>query len=339
MKKETIPHTYAPMELQPVKAIPNEPGGDWLFEPKWDGFRCLAFCREGDIDLRSKSGQPLARYFPEVVERLKKIAVREFVLDGELMVYHGKTPSFDSLLQRIHPAQSRVIKLAAETPATYIVFDLLVEADGKNGTKILANEILRKRHKRLEQFAAKHFGKSGEIVLSPATEMASSAKKWFDGKGTELDGVVAKHLDMPYQSGNRLGAVKIKRRKTADCVVGGFRYGTNSKDVGSLLLGLYDDQGRLHHVGFTSALAADEKRALTPKVEALATDKSFTVNVPGAPSRWNNGKETPWTALKPKLVVEISYDHFTDGRFRHGTKILRWRSDKSAKKCDFAQLE
>ena len=334
---ESLPHDYLPMESQPVKEIPS--GDNWLYEPKWDGFRCIAFCEHGEIDLRSKKGQPLGRYFPEVVESLKQLPDGNFVLDGELMIFHGKVPSFDELLQRIHPAQTRIKKLSKETPATFVVFDILQEAQDNGSIRLLANEPLLTRRTELERFAEKCFGKAGDIVLSPATTEFEHAKQWFDSTGVELDGIIAKRSDLPYQTGTRKGAVKVKRAKTADCVLGGFRYGANTSDIGSLLLGLYDDKGELHHVGFTSAFSAAEKKELTKKMEPYITEKSFTANIPGGPSRWNNGKESPWTPLRPELVVEVQYDHFTDGRFRHGTKILRWRPDKAPRQCKFDQLE
>ncbi|MBX9573341.1 MAG: ATP-dependent DNA ligase [Candidatus Obscuribacterales bacterium] len=330
-----LPHEYLPMETQPVKEIPV--GDNWLYEPKWDGFRCIAFCDGDDIDLRSKKGQPLSRYFPEVVEELKKLNAGDFVLDGELMIWQGKTPSFDDLLQRIHPAATRIRKLAEETPATYVVFDMLAEP-GARRSKVLIEENLLTRRQRLEDFAKQHIKRNSRIVLSPATADIDVARDWLSSEGVELDGVIGKRTDLPYQSGNRKGAVKIKRIKTADCVIGGFRYGTNSKQVGSLLLGMYDDEGELHHVGFTSALSSSEKASLTKKLEKLATDESFTQSIPGGPSRWNQGKESPWTPIDPSLVVEVQFDHFTNGRFRHGTKILRWRPDKKPTQCTFEQL-
>lgn len=330
-----LPHDYLPMETQPVKQIPE--GENWLYEPKWDGFRCIAFCEGDEIDLRSKNGQPLARYFPEVVEELKKLKAGNFVLDGELMIWHGDSPSFDDLLQRIHPAATRIRKLAEETPATYVVFDMLAEPVGKK-SKVLSEENLRVRRAKLEKFAKDNIKKNSAIVLSPATDDIDVARGWLSSEGVELDGVIAKRTDLPYQSGNRKGAMKIKRIKTADCVIGGFRYGTNSKTIGSLLLGMYDDEGELHHVGFTSALSSAEKEALTKKLEKLSTDESFTQSIPGGPSRWNQGKESPWTPIDPSLVVEVQFDHFTNGRFRHGTKILRWRPDKKPRQCTFAQL-
>ncbi|MCC7531302.1 MAG: ATP-dependent DNA ligase [Candidatus Melainabacteria bacterium] len=320
------------MEAQLVEKLPG--GEGWQYEPKWDGFRCLAFRDGSEVELRSKSGQSLTRYFPEVVENLLRLKAKHFVLDGELVISEGKSFSFDKLLQRIHPAESRIRKLAEETPATYIVFDLLV---GDN-EKVLVKEDLTERRQKLDKFAGRYFNGHDSIMVSPATLSLQDANKWLATTGAFLDGIVAKRMDLPYQSGNRKGMLKMKRMRTADCVVGGFRYGSNSKLVGSLLLGLYDDEGELHHVGFTSSISAGEKPELTKKLEKLRAKESFTENIPGAPSRWSNERSAEWVPLKPKLIVEVRYDHFTGGRFRHGTKLLRWRPDKAAKQCTMEQI-
>jgi len=325
--------SYPPMEAKSVAQLPS--GDNWQYEPKWDGFRCLAF-RDGDrIDLQSKSGQPLARYFPEVAEALLKLKAKQFVLDGEIVVPIKGQFSFDDLLMRIHPAASRVKKLALETPAKLIVFDLLVDDRGK----AIADETLTARRKKLDAFAKKHFAKNKTIELSPQTSDFKIAKSWLAGAGGDVDGVIAKHLDLPYQSGNRNGMVKVKRLRTADCVVGGFRYASEGKLIGSLLLGLYDEEGLLHHVGFTSSFKAAEKPALTKKVEALIKPPGFTGRAPGGPSRWATDRSAEWKPLAPKLVAEIQYDHFTGGRFRHGTRFLRWRPDKKPGQCKMEQVE
>lgn len=322
---------YPPMEAKSALAIPE--GTQWQYEPKWDGFRCLAF-RDGDrIEIQSKSGQSLGRYFPEVVAALASLAAKKFVLDGEIIVPIGKNLSFDDLLQRIHPAATRVAKLARETPASLVVFDLLV--DGKGAS--LVEEPLHNRRAKLENFAENYF--TGSIFLSPATPKFSIAQKWFQTMGGGLDGIIAKQIDLPYQSGERSGMLKIKNLRSADCVVGGFRYAAKAKVVGSLLLGLYDEEGLLHHVGFTSGLAAAEKPALTRKLEVLIETPGFTGRAPGGPSRWSTGRSEEWKPLKPELVVEVQYDHFTGGRFRHGTRLLRWRPDKKPKQCTMAQVE
>jgi ATP-dependent DNA ligase len=323
---------YLPMEAKSVERLPA--GDNWQYEPKWDGFRCVAF-RDGErVDLQSKSGQPLSRYFPEVVEALLKLKAKQFVIDGEIVVPIKGQFSFDDLLQRIHPAASRVQKLAQETPAKLIVFDLLVDDRGR----AIVEEPLSQRRPKLDGFAKKYFAKNKSIELSPQTDDLKIASDWLAGAGVDLDGVIAKRTDMPYQSGNRHGMVKVKRLRTADCVVGGFRYASAGKVIGSLLLGLYDDQGLLHHVGFSSSFKAEEKPALTRKLEKLIKPPGFTGNAPGGPSRWATERSAEWQPLAPKLVCEVQYDHFTGGRFRHGTKFLRWRPDKKAPQCKFDQI-
>jgi len=326
------------MEALLVDAIPD--GNEWQYEPKWDGFRCLAF-RDGEkVDLLSKSGQPLGRYFPEVVEAVRGLPANKFVLDGEIAVPVNGELSFDELLMRIHPAESRIRKLAKETPALYVVFDLLVDDRGA----ALIELPLEERRVRLEKFAAKHFDAAGSVRLSPATGDLKTAKKWFGSAGVNLDGVIAKRCDMDYRSGERDGMVKVKNMRTVECVVGGFRYGSkDTKTLGSLLLGLYDDDGLLHHVGFCSAISAKERKELTPKIEKLKKPASagggFSGKAPGGPSRWSTERSGEWEALDPKLAVEVRYDHFSGGRFRHGTKFLRWRPDKRPEACTMEQVK
>ena len=324
--------SYPPMEAKSVEQLPT--GEGWQYEPKWDGFRCLAFRDGTRIDLQSKSGQPLGRYFPEVVEALSKLKARQFVIDGEIVVPIKGRFSFDDLLMRIHPAASRIQKLSKETPSKLIVFDLLVDERGES----LADEFLSERRQKLDAFAKKYFAKNKSIELSRQTRDLKIAKDWLAGAGVDLDGVIAKRLDLPYQSGNRHGMVKVKRLRTADCVVGGFRYATEGKVVGSLLLGLYDQKGLLHHIGFSSSFKASEKPALTRKLEALIKAPGFTGNAPGGPSRWATERSAEWQPLAPKLVAEVRYDHFTGGRFRHGTKFLRWRPDKKPTMCTMDQV-
>jgi len=321
------------MEARVAGTLP--PGDGWQFEPKWDGFRCLVFRDKDEVRLQSKSGQPLERYFPEVVERVRALKATSFVLDGELVVPDpaGKGAlSFDDLLQRIHPAASRVKRLAAEFPAALVVFDLLAE-----GKTRLVERPLAERRARLERFIARE--KADGVFLSPATRDRAEAARWLKGAGSGLDGVVAKRADAPYASGSRDAMIKVKQRRTADCVVGGFRYAAGKKVVGSLLLGLYGDDGLLHHVGFTSSFKATEKAALTKKVEALKGGKGFSGRAPGGPSRWSTERSSEWVPLDPKLVVEVEYDHFSQKRFRHGTKFMRWRPDKAPKQCTFEQVE
>jgi len=330
--RSALRRPYPPMEALSVDEIPQ--GTQWQYEPKWDGFRCLAF-RDGDkIELQSKSGQSLTRYFPDLVAALKVLKAKTFALDGEIVVPEGRAFSFDALLQRIHPAASRVTKLSQETPALLIVFDLLVDADGEKLTK----EPLVKRRQALESFMKKQARGQRIIRLSPATAKVTEAKKWLRQVGATLDGIIAKRLDMPYQSGNRNGMQKIKNYRSADCVVGGFRYNEGTKIVGSLLLGLYNDEGLLDHVGFTSSLKASEKKALTTKLRKFAGGEGFSGDKPGGPSRWSTKRSAEWQPLKPALVVEVCYDHFSGGRFRHGTRLLRWRPDKAAKQCTMSQV-
>jgi ATP-dependent DNA ligase len=321
------------MEALSVEEIPSGP--EWQYEPKWDGFRCLAFKDGTEVALQSKAGQPLGRYFPELVKAVSEVPAKEFVLDSEIAIPVGPKLSFEDLQLRLHPAESRVRKLAAATPAIMIAFDLLV---GPNGESLTAKP-LAERREALQRFAGKYLANEGPIFLSPATTDLGIARQWFSNPGETLDGIVAKRRDLPYQSGERSGMQKIKQLRTVDCVVGGFRYGTNSKLMGSLLLGLYDDAGLLHHVGFCSAIRAAEKKELTRKLEALRKPPGFTGRAPGGPSRWSTERSGEWEPLDPKLVVEITYDHFTGGRFRHGTRFVRWRPDKAPNQCTFEQVE
>ncbi|MEP6742616.1 MAG: ATP-dependent DNA ligase [bacterium] len=324
---------FPPMEAQLVDKIPA--GEQWEYEPKWDGFRCLAFRDGNKIELQSKSGQPLARYFPEIVEALLQLKATRFVLDGELVIPVKGGLSFDDLLQRIHPAASRIQKLSRATPANYIVFDLLVD----EACKAIWEQSLAKRRPKLEKFAKKFFAKNAIIELSPKTDSYATAQKWLSTTGLKLDGVIAKRSDLPYRSGTRDGMQKVKRMRTADCVVGGFRYASKGKVVGSLLLGLYDDAGLLHHVGFTSSFNEAEKKELAKKLEPLIQPPGFTGNAPGGPSRWSTERSAEWKPLKTKLVIEVQYDHFTGGRFRHGTRFLRWRPEKKPKACTIDQVK
>jgi ATP-dependent DNA ligase len=321
-----------PMEARSVEEIPS--GHDWQYEPKWDGFRCIAFRDGKKIYLQSKAGQPLARYFPDIVAALGKLPGQQFVLDGELVVPVSGALSFDELQMRLHPAASRVQKLAKANPAIYIVFDLL----GESGRSYLKQH-LRERRRLLERFAHLNLRSTRNIRLSPAATDLRVANKWFKKTGGDLDGVMAKRLDVAYAYGERSAVVKVKQIRTADCVVGGFRYARGARFLGSLLLGLYGDDGLLHHVGFTSAFKASERRALTRKFEALRKPPGFTGNAPGGPSRWSTDRTGEWEPVAPKVVVEVAYDHFTGGRFRHGTKLLRWRPDKKPRQCTMDQVE
>jgi len=323
---------YAPMEAKLVEALPA--GEQWQYEPKWDGFRCLAF-RDGDaVDLRSKAGQPFNRYFPEIVDAVGALTARKAVLDGEIVVPDGDVLSFDDLLMRIHPAASRVAKLARERPALFVVFDLLVDDKGRS----LVERPLAERRERLEAFMAAHVPPGSPLRLSPRTLDVVQAKEWLHALGAGLDGVMAKRRDAGYRSGERTGMEKYKRMRSADCVVGGFRYASAGKVVASLLLGLYDDAGALHHVGFTATLKAAERPALTRKLEQLVAPPGFTGRAPGGPSRWSSERSGEWQPLAPTLVVEVQYDHFSGERFRHGTKLLRWRPDKAPRQCTLQQV-
>jgi ATP-dependent DNA ligase len=325
MKEPEVP---APMEALLAAELPD--GAGWQFEPKWDGFRCLAR-RAGDrVTLTSKSGKPLARYFPDVVEMLLRLRCSQFLLDGELIIPVGDALSFEALQLRLHPAESRVRKLAAETPAELMAFDLL-QVDGEK----LEDLPLSARRERLERFFAANSAPG--LHLSPMTCERGAALGWLGRAGGALDGVIAKRRNLEYRSGER-AMIKVKQQRTADCVVGGFRYAEKKHEVGSLLLGLYDAEARLNHVGFTSAIPSSERAALTSKLEKLIEPPGFTGSAPGGPSRWNNARSMAWEPLKPVLVVEVRYDQVTGRRFRHGTGFVRWRPDKDPGQCTFEQL-
>jgi ATP-dependent DNA ligase len=327
-----IQPSYPPAEAKSVSEIPE--GENWSYEPKWDGFRCLAFKSGKQVLLQSKAGQPLGRYFPELVKALAELPEKQFVLDGEIVIYSGEHLSFDDLLLRIHPAESRIRKLSAETPATLMCFDLLVNSGGKS----LVDLPFRERRSKLEEFFQNVKGNK-TVRLSPASTSKKEAEKWMRELGViGFDGVVAKKLDEPYRSGERTAMVKIKRIRTADCVVGGFRYSEKGDGIGSLLLGLYNEEGLLNHVGFSSSFNAEQRQELKGIVEPLISPPGFTGHAPGGPSRWSTKRSTEWQPLKPKLVCEVQYDHFSGGRFRHGTKFLRWRPEKKPDQCTFEQV-
>lgn len=305
-------------------------GNGWQFEPKWDGFRCLARREGEDVRLTSKSGKPLARYFPEVSLMLRGLNESQFLLDGELIIPVDDALSFEALQLRLHPAESRVRRLAQETPAQLMAFDLL-----EVGGKLLTEQPLSKRRQALESFLAAN--QSPSLHLSPATRTRKVATQWLQRSGGALDGVIAKRLDLEYRSGER-AMIKVKQQRTADCVVGGFRYSEKKHEVGSLLLGLYDVDGKLNHVGFTSAIPSSERVQLTKDLKKLIEPPGFTGIAPGGPSRWSTERSMAWEPLKPALVVEVRYDQVTNCRFRHGTALLRWRPDKDPKQCTFLQL-
>ena len=325
-----IPLDLEPMEAKLVSDLPQDAGCQ--YEPKWDGFRCLAFRAGKEVEIKAKSGKSLSRFFPEVLQNLRALAAKTFVLDGELVIPIEGGLSFDALQMRLHPAQSRIARLAAETPATFIVFDCLLRKAGQS----LLEKPFEERRCTLEGLF-EEIGDVSGLSITPFTRDLRKAKKWLSDRQVSVDGVVAKRLALPYQPGER-AMLKIKNLRTADCVVGGFRYETGRKRVGSLLLGLYDDEGLLHHVGFTSAIADSEKPGLTKRLEKLVAAPGFTGDAPGGPSRWSTARSAQWQPLRPQLVVEVRYDHITGNRFRHGTSLVRWRPDKAPDQCTFEQL-
>ena len=342
-----------PLEPMLAKAVDGLPSDDgWLFEPKWDGFRAIVF-RDGDaVFTQSRDLKPLDRYFPELADPLRAALPERCVLDGEVVISRDGALDFESLLLRIHPAASRVNMLAAESPASFVAWDLLA----------LGDEDLRavpqgERRARLETVLG---AAEPPVHLTPATTDRELATDWFDRfEGAGLDGVVAKRLDAKYQPGKR-AMLKIKHQRTADCVVAGFRWHKNGPGthVGSLLLGLFDDAGSLHHVGITSSFSWDRRAELVTELEPLrenaleghpwgewaewasagAADASGQ-RLPGATSRWNRGKDLSWEPLRAERVVEVAYDHLQGDRFRHATTFLRWRTDKQPKDCRYDQLE
>jgi ATP-dependent DNA ligase len=332
------------MLAQLARELPE--GDGWLYEPKWDGFRALVF-RDGDeVYLQSRETKPLNRYFPELIEPLKQSVPTRCVLDGEIVIAGKDGLDFDSLLLRIHPAASRIKLLAEETPSSFVAFDLL-SLDGRD----LVDAPMAERRGQLEKALA---AARPPIFLTPATKDRKLATDWFSRfEGAGLDGVVAKRLGDAYHPDKRT-MVKVKHQRTADCVVAGFRWHKNGPGtmVGSLLLGLYDEQGTLHHVGITSAFTAAKRKELVKLLEPYRKDaveghpwKEWASwmdehqRVPGATSRWNRGKDLSWEPLRPELVVEVAYDHLQGDRFRHATTFVRWRPDKPPRECTYAQLE
>jgi ATP-dependent DNA ligase len=337
-----------PMLAKPANDLPD--GDGWLYEPKWDGFRAIVF-RDGDeVLIQSRDLKPLDRYFPELAAPLRASLPERCVVDGEVVIATDGELAFESLLLRIHPAASRVMMLATETPASFVAWDLLA----------LGDEDLRdvpqvERRERLEQAFA---GVQPPVHLTPATRDRALAADWFNRfEGAGLDGVIAKRLDGAYQPGKR-AMFKIKHQRTADCVVAGFRWHKNGPGthVGSLLLGLFDDEGKLHHVGVTSSFSWDKREALTETLAPLRENaldghpwgewaewaqaaEASGQRLPGATSRWNRGKDLSWEPLRAERVVEVAYDHLQGDRFRHGTTFVRWRDDKQPADCRYDQLE
>jgi ATP-dependent DNA ligase len=322
--------------------IPRGPG--WTYEPKWDGFRTIVTVGD-EIRLESRDARPMMRFFPELVSLLEERRDGSFVADGEIVLVRPGALSFDELQLRLHPAESRVRKLAGEIPATLILFDLL-EEDGEP----LRPERLVTRRERLAKLCARlevaqapeqldELDPGPDLLLTPWTDDVAVAERWFaDEAGLGQDGIVAKRDDQPYQPGVR-GWVKVKHRRTADCVVGGYRVAKNDDGVGSLLLGLYDDEGTLHYVGHTSSFKAGERREIRELLRPLEGAESFVgARALGGPSRWSAGKDTAWVTVEPRLVCEVAFDRIQNGRIRHAATFLRWRSDRSPRSCTWAQL-
>ena len=307
-----------PQLARPAKDLP--PGEEWRFEPKWDGYRTIVF-RDGDsVHLQSRNGKPMNRYFPEVVEQVLELPSQRLVLDGEMIVVVDGFQEFDVLSQRIHPAASRVERLAAETPAALVAFDLLAEGD-----ETLLDLPYLERRERLRAVV------EDPVQLTPVADDADAARTWLSGRS---EGVIAKQADAPYRPGERTGMLKIKRVRTADAVVKAFRFGKEEGTVGSLILGLYDEDGGLHEVGHTSGFTAKQKRELIDTLEPYRTYERGS----GEPSRWKSWEDLVWEGLRPELVCEVAFDHITGQRIRHGAKFLRWRTDKRPDECRLDQL-
>jgi len=320
---------YSPMEAVSVSVIPT--GDRWQYEPKWDGFCCLAFRDGNKVELQSKSRRILTAYFPEVVSALLKLSPPTFVLDGEIVIPVNGELSFDHLLMRLSRAQGGAKKQAADFPAVMFVFDILAD------DSLLTDETMAIRRAKLEQFADTYLDDNGTIRLSPATTDIEVARKWLSMAGGSLDGVVAKRLDLPYESGTSRGMQKIKKQRTVDCVVGGITYSADKKAVSYLHLGLYDC-GLLNFVG-SAPLPAAEGKKLAPLIGGIIEPPGFTGKAPGE-FRGQFGRViSEWHPLLPSLVAEVQFDHFTGGRFRHGAKFLRWRPDKEPTTCGMGQVK
>ncbi len=306
-----------PLAPQLARARAELPlGNKWAYEPKYDGFRAIAFVDGEECTVQSRGGKPLSRYFPELA-----FPPGSYILDGEIVIDDADGgQDFGALQQRIHPALSRITMLAEQTPARYVAFDILA----REGVSLLEQPFAERR-KALEAFA------QGDVDLTPLTRDAAEAEPWLQTG----EGVVAKELAAPYRPGQRVGMVKVKRVRTIDAVVAGYRPGKEEGTVGSLILGLYDDGGEMHVVGHSSGLRAAEKRALVQRLAPYETGKRGH----GDPSRWKNEKDLEWIELRPELVVEVTFDHASGGRIRHGTKILRWREDKQPRECRLEQMQ
>lgn len=334
-----------PMLAKSAAELPRDPG--LLYEPKWDGFRCIVF-RDGDeVELGSRNDRPLTRYFPELVELLRGALPDKCVVDGEVVVVTDAGLDFDTLQQRLHPAASRVNKLAVETPASFVGFDLLALGD-----RDLTGEPFAERRRILETVLA---DPPARLHLTPLTADPALAHDWFTRfEGAGFDGVMVKAADLPYLQDKRV-MIKVKHERTADCVVAGFRWHKDGEGIGSLLLGLFDDEGHLHHVGVASSFTAARRRELVDELAPLrenalekhpwrdwadaAAQAKADGKMPGGVSRWTGGKDLSWEALRPELVAEVRYEHVMGGRLRHGGRLVRFRTDRTPESCTYAQLD
>jgi ATP-dependent DNA ligase len=334
----------SPMLATLARSVPQ--GEGWLFEPKWDGFRCIVFRDQHDIELTSRNERPFTRYFPELIEPLLRALPDRCVVDGEIVVPSGSGDGldFDALLQRIHPAESRVRRLAAETPASFVAFDLLALGDD-----VVMDRPLDERRGLL----ASAVTEDDVVHLTPASTDRAVALEWFEQfEGAGLDGVVAKRLDGTYTPGKRT-LVKVKHERTAECAVAGYRVHADGRGVGSLLLGLFDDGGTLHHVGVAASFTAARRAELLGEMESLTHDAlaghpwrewadaaaHSTGRMPGGGSRWNAGKDLSWVPVRVERVAEVTFGQLQSGRFRHGVRFLRWRPDRTPQSCRYDQLE
>jgi ATP-dependent DNA ligase len=337
MSSMTLPFD-PPFEPMLAKLSATIPEGDgWLYEPKWDGFRALVFFDGSEAHVQSRDLKPLARYFPELKASLERVLPSPMVLDGEVVIMTDHGLDFDLLQMRIHPAESRVKKLAAETPSSFVAFDMLADSSDD----LRARPFAERRSRLVERLS----DVGPPVFLTPATADIATAGDWFEQfEGAGLDGIVAKRLDGAYQPGVRAMA-KIKHLRTADCVVAGLRWykGEHERAIGSLLLGLYDDDGVLHHVGHTSSFKADEKRRLADELRPHISDDEGEGygggRMPGSPSRWTGAKDLSWVRLRPERVCEVTFDHLQGNRFRHAATFKRWRTDKQPSACTFEQIE
>ena len=334
--------------VRPMLAKSQEelPVGDgWRYEPKWDGFRAIVTRDEGAVTMDSRGDRPLGRYFPELVRLLSRQSAATYVMDGEILMVANGVMDFETLQLRLHPAASRVNKLAGEIPATFVAFDLL-EIDGRDVRPLTTDERRVELERLIERLGAElapdgpaglHPGPA--LILTPRTDDLTVARRWFeDVDGVGQDGIVAKRAEQRYVEGERV-MVKVKHHRTADCVVGGYRLARNGDGVGSLLLGLYDDAGSLQYVGHTSAFNAKERRELREILAPLEGGSSFGEGrSPGGPSRWSGGRDTEWVPLEPTLVCEVRFERLQGGRFRHSASVVRWRTDRDPKSCTFDQL-